>query len=352
MKILFFSKYSRMGASSRYRTFQFLKYYEKKGLEVSVQYLLGDWYLKNIYSLKNDKMFFLKIINSYLKRLFFYKNLSKYDLFVIEKELFPWLPIMLEKFFISPKQKTIGDYDDAVFHRYEKNIFLRQKIFQIMEICSAVIVGNEYLANFAKKYNKRVFIIPTVVELEKYTIKKHYNSKLKPVIIGWIGTPNTAKYLKSIIPVLKEVLKNDNYILKCVGVSKNFKLPGIRVENIIWSEKDEANIIKNFDIGIMPLTNDNLSRGKCGLKLLQYMACGIPVVASPVGVNKQIVLDGKNGFLAKDNNEWVNKIKILAMNPNIRNNFGEYGRELVSNKFSIETVLPKLLNIFEQVLKS
>lgn len=349
LKILFYTKYSRLGASSRYRTYQYLAWLNSQGIETQVQPLLGDDYLHQIYS--GNLPARIRIIRNYLTRLLSLQDVAHYDLIVLEKELFPRLPLVTEKRLARTGARIIVDYDDAIFHDYEEHPLLKEKIGRVMRSSSAVTVGNDYLATYAERFNSQVYKIPTCVDLSRYKVKRNYETK-GPLVIGWIGTPITARYLYVVEPALKALSSKLSFILRCVGTPQDFSIPRIHMENVPWSEESEVDQIRSFDIGIMPLTDDPYSRGKCGLKLIQYMACGVPVVASPVGVNGEIVQDGVNGYLAGDEQSWLEALAQLGQSEQLREQMGKAGREKVESHYSLDVVAPKLLRVFQNVLAS
>ncbi|WP_338826217.1 hypothetical protein MTBGP_07180 [Moorella thermoacetica] len=353
MKILFLSKYGALGSSSRYRIYQYLDGLQQKGITFDVHCLLDNWYIQRLYS-QPSKWGKLnnRIPLAYLRRLAKLKDATHYDIVFVEKEIFPYLPFDVERWLCRRGVKLVVDYDDAIFHQYESIPLLKQKIPRVMASAVAVVVGNSYLAEYAWKYNSRVYIVPTCLDVKKYQVKSSYGLKDDTVVIGWIGSPATEKYLQLVERPLGNLARRFNIILKCIGVSRTFDLPGIKVKKVPWSEATEARELLEIDIGIMPLTDDPFSRGKCGLKLLQYMACAIPVIASPVGVNKEIVKEGENGFLACTQGEWEDKISLLARNTRIRGLMGKKGREIVESHFSLEKGLDKLLMVFTEVSKT
>jgi len=345
LKVLLFSRYTRLGASSRVRSYQYIPYLKEQGIDVTVSPLLGDDYIKNLYS--GNKKRFGSIITAYFRRLGVLFRSHRFDLLWIEKELFPWLPALAETILQWFNIPYVVDYDDAVFHRYDLHsislvrLLLGRKIDGIMRRAALVIVGNDYLAERAFRAGaKRVEYLPTVIDLKRYNLaNKKVNNK--SFNIGWIGSPSTAKYLNLISPVLSEVCKDEKTRLILVG-SGQIELQNIPLVIRKWSEKTEVADIQSFDVGIMPLPDEPWERGKCGYKLIQYMACGIPVVASPVGVNKKIVENGVNGFLAQSEADWVEALTTLCNNPDLRKQMGKAGRIKVEKEYCIQVTAPKL----------
>ena len=350
MKVLYFTKYTRIGASSRLRSYQYFPYLELQDIEVTVSPFFDDQYLENLYTKKSTLK---QIIKAYIRRFFALGKVFKCDCIFIEYELFPYLPswgeFVLNKFDI----KYIADYDDAIFHNYDKNrnsmvrFLLRHKIDRVMKYSQCVIAGNSYLKEKAVLSKaKNIQIIPTVIDLNRYSIKDKYNEE--NIVIGWIGTNSTVKYVKKIVPVLEKLIINYNVRIHIVGAEESLEL-GKNEIHIEWSEDSEAQSILAFDIGIMPLDDGDWEKGKCGYKLIQYMACAIPVVASAVGANKDIVEHGLNGFLISELNDWYTYIELYIKNGTLRKQHGQQGRSLVGNKYCVQKQLNQYINLFKSV---
>lgn len=347
MKILFLTRYTRLGASSRYRTYQFLPWLGSHGVEVSVSPFFGDSYLRRVYG--QGRRVGFDVLASFWRRFVDILRARQFDLLVVEKELFPRFPPWCEGILFRLGHKVITDYDDAVYVNYQRSLLFRDKIDTVIRYSTAVTVGNRYLADYARRFNENVYVIPTVVDLSKYPtiIKEHRKGDL--FIVGWIGTPKTVAYLREVQDALATLSKKKNLVLRCIGAPPTLKLPGVAVENVTWSEESETEQLLSMDVGIMPLTDDPFSQGKCGLKLIQYMASGLPVVASPVGVNKEIVKDGVNGFLASKQEEWEDRLDQLERDVALRIRLGCEGRRLVERFYSLQVVAPKLLEIYNKV---
>ncbi|OEU47122.1 MAG: glycosyl transferase family 1 [Desulfobulbaceae bacterium S5133MH15] len=354
MKVLLSSRYSRVGASSRLRSYQYLPYLEEHGIDVTVFPLLGDDYLACLYS--NNRKDLRSVAFSCLRRCCNLLKSRSFDLVWIEKEAFPWLPawaeIALSRFGIP----YIVDYDDAIFHRYDQNLrkvvrtFLGNKIAMIMRHADAVIVGNNYLAEYAVCAGaQRVEFIPTVIDLNRYSIKER--TKAVELRVGWIGSPQTAKYLNLVKPAIRRLYNEGNVSFSLVG-SGQIDTDGVPMSILPWSEETEVDHIQDFDIGIMPLPDSPWERGKCGYKLIQYMACGKPVVASSVGANRKIVEHGVNGFLAGPTEEWLQALTVLRDNPDLREKMGTAGRKKVEEKYCIQVTARRLLSIIQSVGKN
>lgn len=280
-----------------------------------------------------------------------YKELLKTDVVFVQRKLFSFWEIFLLK---KIARKMVFDFDDSLMSKSNPRKILRnyrQKIrfkFNISRY-DLVIAGNEYLVSQSKKWNNNVIKIPTVVDIERYTLKNIDNYS-NEIIVGWIGSQSTIKYLKSCIPFL-EILGESypNIKLKIVA-DQFFDLKKLPVIKKTWNHNEEISDLHSFDIGIMPLENDQWTRGKCGLKLLQYMAVGLPVVCSPVGVNRDIVSNNVEGFWAETEQEWIYRIGLLSQEKELRLKMGSLGRQKVEKFYSLAVNGPKLLHSLQRVV--
>ncbi|MGX7668082.1 glycosyltransferase family 4 protein [Flavobacterium pedocola] len=347
MKVLYFTKYSRLGASSRLRSYQYFPFLEAKGIAVSVSPLFNDAYLEHLYSGKKSIM---TVLLAYLKRFFVFFTVFRYDKVVIEKELFPYLPPLFERILAFLGIKYIVDYDDAIFHNYDLStnkairFFLKHKIDTVMKCAGTVVAGNSYLASRALQSGAvNVVVLPTVIDISRYEVKQKQDHE--EIVIGWIGSPSTYKYVKTILPVIEKLSTNYSIVFQVIGAKETYKGPA-KVEFLDWSETSEVNLIQQFDIGIMPLENSPWEQGKCAYKLIQYMGCGIPVVASPVGMNSEVVHQ-ENGFLADREEQWYQAFEKLVLDATSRKTLGANGRKKVEEAFSLQKASQKIIALLE-----
>lgn len=353
MKILLLSRYGRLGSRSRVRSYQYLSYLRANGIDVTVTPLLEDDYIRDLYAGRRKDL--TAILKGYLRRLGHLLKSRDFDLLWIENEVLPFLPSWGEMVFSKIGIPYVVDYDDAIFHRYDMNsvrmirLFLGKKIDKVMRRASLVIAGNDYLANRVRKTGaKRIELLPSVIDLNRYKSKPPTKNSM--FTIGWIGSPVTAGYLRLIQPALAEVCKEFPARLVLVG-SGPIKLDGMPQEIREWSENGEVADIQSFDVGIMPLPDEPWTQGKCGYKLIQYMACGLPVVASPVGINQKIVEHGVSGFLAGSTADWVNALKVFRSDKTQRKRMGQSGRVKVENQYCIQVTAPRLLSLLQSVVR-
>ncbi|MBC8522536.1 glycosyltransferase family 4 protein, partial [PVC group bacterium] len=282
-------------------------------------------------------------------------GVKKYDLIWLQGEVFPFLPPLATYYFKIMNIPYVVDYDDAVFHRYDdhnKTIIrklLGKKIDYVMRNASLVVVGNEYLHSHAASIGVRnVKIIPTVVDMNRYAKSKEESSGA--LVVGWIGTPKTVHYLFEIKETIISIKSKFDVRFVAIGVTDE-DVVGLDIETQPWSEESEVRSILEFDIGIMPLNDSPWERGKCGYKLIQYMACGLPVVASPVGINTSIIEEGEIGLLAKNNDSWIDSIGFLLADQDRRIKMGNRGRTKVINKYSLEITKPQLASLLSEAVE-
>lgn len=350
MKALYLTKYSRKGASSRLRSFQYFPLLFADGVNITVKPFFDDIYLQKLYEGKKQSN--LIILKYYISRLILLFSVRRYDVVVIEKELFPYFFSWFERLLNFLGVKYIVDYDDAIFHNYDlnKNRLIRflfyNKISTVMKNSKCVVAGNSYLAKKAiQAHAEKVVVVPTVIDTNNYVEKTNYQTD--KIIIGWIGSPSTFKYVKSLFPLFDELVEKYDCKIHFVGANDESGRLYKNIEYIKWTEETEIEIISKFDIGIMPLDNSPWELGKCAYKLIQYMGCGIPVVASPVGMNLEVVEHGINGYFACSPVEWREQLEKLILDSSLRASFGKEGRKKVEDKYSLVAKYSQMLCILK-----
>lgn len=313
--------------------------------------LLSDCQVESLYSA--GRYSFGSLIGSYVRRVLALLGRKRFDLVWIEKEALPWLPAWLERHLLAGVPYVL-DYDDAIFHNYDlhsrawvRHVFGR-RIDQLMAGARLVVGGNSYLAQRARNAQAPwVEVIPTVIDLERYAPKTEWavpNGAVQSIV--WIGSPSTVRYLQLLREPLQSLSRELTFKLKVIG-GGDVNIPGVTVESLSWSETSEADLIRECDVGVMPLFVSPWERGKCGYKLIQYMACGLPVVASAVGVNPEIVQNGESGYLASSADEWVETLGKLLRNATLRADMGSAGRKRVEQYYCIQQTAPKLFTLLK-----
>jgi glycosyltransferase involved in cell wall biosynthesis len=343
--------------SQRFRFEQYLPYLREHGYACDFSYLI---------SAKDDRIFYrpgntltkgLIFFRSYLKRWRDLLRSGRYDIVFVQREAFMTGSVFFEKRFGRGKAKLIFDFDDAIWNldvsegnrsfHWLKN---PGKTARIIALADQVIAGNQYLADYARHHNANVEIIPTTIDTDEYVpVPK---KKDHVIVIGWSGSITTIKHFISACPVLERLKAKygDKISFKVIG-DATFRNPALGITGIGWNKEDELRELSSFDIGIMPLPDDEWSRGKCGLKGLQYMALEIPTVMSPVGVNAEIIQDGVNGFLAATEAEWMEKISRLVDSTEFHDEMGRAARQTVIDRYSVHSQKEHYLRLFNRVLQ-
>jgi glycosyltransferase involved in cell wall biosynthesis len=356
-KILFLVAH-RPGRSpgQRFRFEQYLDYLKKNGFDYHISYLINQrddqiFYAPGKYLQKTRFLF--KSLRHRWKDL---RNLADYDMVFLYREAHMLGTTWFERKIKKAGIKMVVDFDDSIWLKDVSNgnrnlSFLKKpgKTATIVTLCDAVIVGNQYLADYASQYNDTVFIIPTTIDTDYYT-PSPTNRNDDSVCIGWTGSSTTLKHFSLAVPVLKRL--REKY-----GARVTFRLISDELykghidglEIVSWNKETEVQDLQAIDIGIMPLPDDAWSKGKCGFKGLQYMALGKPAVLSPVGVNTEIISHGENGFLAGNQQEWEEILSNLVENASLRKEIGAAGRKTIEDRFSFHSQKERYLRIYNDV---
>lgn len=358
MKIIFLFPYPLKEApSQRFRFEQYFEALSVKGITFSCHsfWSKNSWVIL-YHSGKYWRKFYYFLVGCF-KRIWILFKIPSVDYVFIHRECLPIGPPIIE-WLIGRilKKKIIYDFDDAIWlpntsneNRISSFLKWHSKVNLICKWSYKISCGNKYLSDYAKTFNTNVIINPTTID----TKSLHNPSLFKPnkaenvITIGWTGSHSTLKYLELITPVIQR-LESQFENLRFLVIAN--KKPVLKLKSMVflpWTKANEINDLINFDIGVMPLSNDIWSNGKCGFKALQYMALGIPAVASPVGINSQIVDHGVNGFLCESEEEWFSSLSKLILNPNLRAEFGIVGRKKIINSYSVFSNTPTFLSLFE-----
>lgn len=325
MKILFLVR-DKNHPAPRYRVLQYLPYLNLQGIQSEVanfpSSFVGWWQIV--------------------------RRLSDFDIVFIQKKRVQ--PFWLKR--LKSKARVIYDFDDAVMYNSSRHpnpdspLRMAQFVNTLKNV-DGVIAGNDYLKLLAVPHNPKVWVLPTSIETSRYPIRE---TKASPeIILGWVGGSKSLVFLKTLSIVLDRLYERyPNLRLKIV-CNEFFDCARMPVIKKQWSGAEEINDILSFDIGLAPLPDDPWSRGKCATKLLQCMAAGVPSVSAPVGVHKEIVQEGVNGFLARNDDEWIDRIGRLVENETLRRQIGQAGRQTVEKDYSVNASTPKLVALFNEV---
>jgi glycosyltransferase involved in cell wall biosynthesis len=353
--LVYFTKYTDKGPSSRYRSFQYKEILEK---DFNIKYypLFDDSYISNLYA--NKKINISKILISYFSRiLHVLKYLGTDKIVIIEYELLPYFPSILEFLLYKTKVKIILDYDDAIFHNYDLNskrivrYLYGNKITSMVKYAHTVITGSPYLSSYMNRFATNIVEIPTSIKFANYTLDYKEESMKNDIIIGWIGSKSTSKNIINIFEVIKIIYNIYPKIrFKLMGFDNNLKsklnLPNIEFYN--WSAQEELKFLKEIDLGIMPLDDTPFNRGKCGFKLIQYMAMGKPTLSTPLEANVKINRNNNNLFAANIQ-QWVEGIEKFISKDIFYKEVGLRNQKIVKDYYSVEANSIIYIKIFKQL---
>jgi len=358
MKRILFVDMHRYGRSpsQRFRYEQYIELLKIEGYVVHHSFLLTKW--DDQYFYQSGQIIFkgLILFKSILKRLRDIAQANSYDFIFIQREAFFLGTTFFEKSFSRSRAKVIFDFDDSIWLNQISNSapnkrfnFLKKtsKVSEIIKLSDTVVVGNRYLFEYAMQFNKNVRLIPTTIDTDIYTPLSVTETDKNKITIGWSGSKTTIDHFREAIPVLQHIKgKYKNQVQIKVMGDASFSDENLDASSSDWRLETEIEDLRTFDIGIMPLPDDEWSRGKCGLKGLQYMALEIPTIMSRVGINSEIIDNGVNGFLASTKEEWVQSLSILINDKTLRKQMGEKGREKVINHYSVDSNKDNFLSLF------
>jgi len=351
MKILALTKYDREAASTRQRLLQFLPAFARAGIEVEYRPLLDDAYVRSLTGAGGRSR--LAILRAYAARLALLLKRPDADLLWVYAETFPWLPGRFERLVHRWRIPVVYDFDDAFFVPYDNHRrplarrLLGGKLEPLIAGAAACTCGNAYLRDYAQRWCERSMIVPTVVDTERYLPQA---PSAGPLVIGWIGSPTTWANVRPLLPLLQRLHHETGVRIRAVGAGRAAERDRFEGLDLVeWSEATEIAEVQAFSIGIMPLIDAAFQRGKSGYKLIQYMACGLPTVASPVGVNRDIVTEGSTGFLATGEAEWESALRRLIADAPLRQEMGSAGRERAVADYSLASQAPRLVALFSEL---
>jgi glycosyltransferase involved in cell wall biosynthesis len=348
IQVLLLTRYGRTGASSRLRFLQYLPGLDEYDIDVHPAPFLDDAYLSGLYGGRRPSV--KRVFAFYSERLRQLVKARDFDAVWIEKEVLPWVPHWVDLTALGSLPLVV-DFDDAWHLRYSGSTnpvvrsLLAHKLERIARRADYVIVANKFLQDWAESAGAaRVSCIPTVVDLRRYAPTEL--PPAEPFTIGWIGTPETAPYLDTIAGALNRVLSQGNARLLLVGADQSvLSLPNVEAQP--WSERKEASLLQRMHVGIMPLQHGPWEYGKSGYKLVQYMAASRPVVASPIGINCDVVKERVNGFFASSEAEWVANLERFRGNLALTSALGAAARDTVEGSFSLRATVPKIAEILQ-----
>lgn len=356
MTVLFLCLYPQNTApSQRFRFEQFFPYFKEAGIDFDVDSFYSDAAYRILYAKGGSIKKAVLILSAYLRRLFRLFSFRRYDFIFIQRAASPVGPALFE-FILARllKKRLIYDFDDAIWmpqdgkgSRLFRWLKSYGKVGAICRLAHHVMVGNDFLAGYAKRFTTKVTVVPTVVDTKKkYIIQK--NNFSDGVAVGWTGSHSTIRYLLLLKETLIELDKEADIAFVIIADKKPEALPLSNLHFIAWNEEREIRDLLQIDIGLMPLIDNDWTRGKCGFKAIQYMALGIPALVSPVGVNEAIVDHGVNGFVCATPEEWKQKIRLLKSNKELRRQMGAAARAKIEQRYSVNYAFPLIRSVLKK----
>ena len=364
IRVLALSPIPEEGAGCRFRIAQFIPYLEAAGIHVTLRSLFTPEFFRLVYKRGHYLRKALSFGALSLKRLDSLRDASRFDVVFIYREIFPIGPALIERLLTMPgRPPVVFDFDDAIFlpsvsdaNRLIATLKTPRKVDTIIRRSDRVIAGNAFLAEYARRLNTAVTTIPTCVDTTRFVPSPdawsdNGSGRSRDLIVGWIGSPTTAGYIRDLVPVLRRVRERHPFVLRVSGAGDALQIPGLTVDNVAWALDREVELFRTCDVGVYPLADDEWSQGKCGFKAIEFMACGVPVVAAAVGVNREIIEDGVNGFLASTEAEWVEKIGRLLVDGDLRRRLAAAGRRTIEERYSLDVNAPKLAATLREVVR-
>lgn len=348
IKVLGLALYGPLAASTRYRLGQYVPGLAKHGIDLQICHLLGDDYLRRRFG--GGSLPIADLLRAGVARFADLLHQHEYDVAMLHCELFPLLPGWIERALI--RKPYVYDFDDAFYLKYRSGRMgiarplLGNKFDTVIAGAAAVTAGNQVLAQYARQNNANTHDLPTVIDTGRY-LPRPASRGGKVFTVGWIGSPSTAPYLSELVAPLAAIGQEGPVQLIVIG-GKAPVVPNVTVVEIAWNEHTEVDLINSFDVGVMPLPDDDWARGKCAFKLIQYMACAVPVVASPVGANVDVV-GVESGLMASSPQEWADALRLLRDQPVKRVEMGQAGRERVVQHYSLHRNLPVLAGVVREI---
>ena len=359
MRVLFLSSYSPYAPSTRYRVTQFLPYLERSGITCDLVTLMSQEFFGRFYEPGRVLWKSTYLLVRSLRVFWDVIRRRDYDIVFVQREALLFGPPIVEWLVARGLRKPlVFDLDDAIFLPYTSLFYgkvasllkVPSKVPIIMRMSAHVVACNEYTRDFARQYNPCVTVIPPAVDAEVFRPIARDGQRVP--VVGWLGSPSTARYLMPLLPVFERLARDHDFVLKIVGAGRTCSARGVRLEQKPYDLRNDVAEFQDMDIGVFPLLDEPWAWGKPGLKAVQYMAVGIPMVASPVGGVAEMIRDGECGFFARTDGEWLDRLARLLADEPLRRRMGEQGRKLVEERYCVQVQAPVLSDIFDRVRRS
>lgn len=336
----------------RYRWERYLEALRDDGYSIDVLPLLDDEAYRVLYREGHGLSKIAAVLKGLARRVGHLRTVREADIVLLYREAFflggPWL----ERAIFASGTPVVFDFDDAIWlpnvsaaNRWIGWLKWGDKTRQLLPHCAVVLAGNDYLAEYARRFCDDVRILPTIVDTDVYVCPERTKERGE-VTIGWTGSSTTVQYLDFLDPVLGQIQRESGVTIRIVG-APDYRPASYQAELLPWTSESEVADLCPIDIGVMPLPHDEWARGKCGGKLIQYMGLGMAAVASPVGVNSDIISHGENGLLASTEEEWLSALRTLVADRELRARLGRQARTTIESGYSTRATYPA----FRQALR-
>lgn len=360
--VLFLTAYPIEDASCRYRVYQFLPYLEREGYRCEVAPFCSPDLFATLHQPGNFALKLSQALNFAAKRLIRLNSISRFDIIVIHREAFPFFAPVVENWVMRRHPRVIFSFDDAIYAGHERVVgFSHPRLYrwkhgrgydEVIRRSTCVIAGNRILAEYARRLNPRISVVPTVVACRKFRFHMPRENP-QPITVGWVGSRSTAPYLTLVEPALLRLEQEFPGRVKFRFVGAPGYRPSLAsYSSVPFSLAREVDELRSFDIGIMPLPDTEWTRGKCAFKAIQYMAIGVPVVAAPIGMTTDLIQHNVNGLLATSEEEWFRELSRLISNENLRQRLASAARQTIEDSYSLERWGPCMAEILDDVMGS
>ena len=344
MRVLALVPHPTLGPSSRLRVGQYVPYLAEQGIDMQISSFIDDATYRYLYEPGHTVPKALAVARGVMRRAADAVGASRYDLVLIHRESLPFGPPVVERSLVARRVPYVFDFDDAIYipstHPANRRFawLRRLDVASVVAGARRVIAGNEHLALWACRYSADVSVLPTPVDTDRHRPAPRRGAS-GPVVIGWVGSSSTAEYLDLLDEPLRRVAERRPILVRVMG--GRYRHATVPVHVLPYSLAAEPAVVAGFDIGVLPQPDNEWTRGKGGFKALVYMAAGVPVVASRVGVNPEVVRDGVTGYCVKGIEEWTATLERLVDDADLRRRLGGAGREFVDGRYSLRVMAPR-----------
>lgn len=357
--ILFLTAYPAEDASCRYRVHQFVPHLERAGYRCTISSFATPQLFQTLKREGRLSAKFRETLGCSFQRFSQIKGVAKFDYIVIHREAFPFFAPVVENWIIRRHDRVIFSFDDAIYAGHENTGELSHPTLyrlkhgrgydEVIRNSRYVIAGNRILAEYARRHNRNVSVIPTVVDCFKFWFKPPADGG-SPITIGWVGSRSTAPYLSLVEPALKRLEEAHPGKIRFRFFGCPDYKPGLTsFESLPFDLAHEVENIHSLDIGLMPLPDTTWTRGKCAFKAIQYMACGVATVSSPVGITPDLIQHNLNGLLARSEDEWFDCLDRLVRDFELRRRIAIEARRIIENEYSLEVWGPRFVELLNRM---